>query len=403
MSEEKFVSDRWWVSPFNYAPDVRGQFNLPPEVKVHDATLRDGEQTPGVVFRREEKVKIARMLDALGVDRIEAGMPAVSREDAEAIREIVDLGLAARVMGFCRAMPADVDRCAACGVWGVVLEIASGEPKLKHQFGWSEEQVIEKSIAAIERAKEHGLHVTFFPFDTTRARLPFLQRLLEAVMVKARPDSVAVVDTTGSILPSAMKHLVREVKKVVDVPVEIHAHNDFGLGTATTLAAVEAGAEVVQACVNGLGERAGNTSLEEVVLGLKLLYGYDLKLRLGELAHLSQEVAAMARLPLARNKPVVGELPFTREIGLGMETLRRAPLAVFPFLPDMVGRQMRIVLGKKSGKESIRVKLAELGQEASDGQVEAILARVKELGEAKKGCLDEEEFHEIVAEVRASS
>ncbi|MFQ5896596.1 MAG: 3-hydroxy-3-methylglutaryl-CoA lyase, partial [Nitrospinota bacterium] len=236
----------WWVSPFNYHEEVRAGLSLPSRVALHDATLRDGEQTPGVVFRKEEKVAIARMLDEVGVDRIEAGMPAVSREDAEAIKEISSLGLRARVMVFSRAMPEDIDRAIECGVSGAVVEVPSGVPRLKYQYTkWSEKDIIERSVRAVSYAKDKGLFVNFFPFDTTRAELSFLKRLVGEVVERAKPDSVCVVDTTGSTLPRAMAFLVGELRREVDVPLEVHTHNDLGLGVASSLAAVEAGAEVV--------------------------------------------------------------------------------------------------------------------------------------------------------------
>ncbi|WP_338824107.1 2-phosphonomethylmalate synthase [Moorella humiferrea] len=397
--QEPWHHEKWWVSEYNFAAPVRNQLQLPEKIVVHDATLRDGEQTPGVVFRLEEKVAIARMLDELGVDRIEAGMPAVSEEDAQAIKEIVNSGLRAKIMAFSRAMPADIDRAVACGVWGIILEIPTGYPKLKYQFNWTEEEIIDKSIRAINYAHDRGLYVTYFPFDTTRARMDFLKRLFDEVMRKAKPDSIAVVDTTGSATPTAMGYLVREIKKMVSVPLEVHTHNDFGLGTATTLAAVEAGAEVVHGCINGLGERAGNTALEEVLLCLEALYGYKLQIELSKLAVISQKIAGMAGQPLAGNKPVVGTLPFTREIGLGMEVLQKSPLAIFPFLPETVGKKMEIVMGKKTGKGSVKVKLEEMGLKASEEEIEIIVQRVKAKGIAKKGILSQEEFEEIVNEV----
>ncbi|MHB8157463.1 MAG: LeuA family protein [Desulfocucumaceae bacterium] len=397
MKGEPWETDQWLTSQMNFLPEVREALSLPKKISVHDATLRDGEQTPGVVFRREEKVRIAQLLAELGVDRIEAGMPAVSREDYEAIKEIVNLKLPVKVMGFCRAMPSDIDKVAECGADGIILEIASGDPKIKHQFKWSEEKIIEKSIAAIKYAKESGLYVTYFPFDTTRARLPFLERLLKEVMNASPPDSIAVVDTTGSIIPRAMHYLVKFVKDIVNVPVEVHTHNDFGMGTATTLAAVEAGAEVVHVCANGLGERCGNTSLDEVVIALKTLYNYEMPgIKFEKLYSVAEEIAEIARMPISPNKAVVGPLAFTREIGLGMETLKTAPLAIFPFLPSFVGQDMRIVLGKKSGKESIRMKLNELNIKADDSQVDEMLVRVKDKGTQEKRCLTPDEFDQIV-------
>ena len=273
------VKDKWWTSPFNWEEDVRKDLSLPAKVEIHDATLRDGEQTPGVVFRKHEKVAIAKKLDEIGVDRIEAGMPAVSKEDMEAIKEISSLGLNAKIMTFSRAMPADIDRAIECGADGAVVEVPSGLPRLKYQYNWSQEDIIERSITAVKYAKDKGLFVNFFPFDTTRAEFDFLKRLVGEVAEKAKPDSLCVVDTTGCILPRAMGFLVGELGRLVDIPIEVHTHNDLGCGIATSLAAVEAGAQTVHVCANGLGERTGNASLEEMAVSLKTMLGVDTSIK----------------------------------------------------------------------------------------------------------------------------
>lgn len=396
---EKWIGEKWWVSEYNFHEELTDSFNLPKKIQFHDATLRDGEQTPGVVFRKDEKIRIAEMLSELGVDRVEAGMPAVSKEDAEAIKEICRRNLDAKIMVFSRALKEDIDRAVDCGVWGIVLEVPSGYPKLKHQFSWTEEELTERCIESINYAKSQGLFVNFFPFDTTRAQLPFLKRFLKTVTESSSPDSLAVIDTTGSIIPSAMRYLVREVKKVVNLPLEVHTHNDFGIGTATTMAAVEEGAEVVHGCINGLGERTGNTSLEELALNLKTLYGFDIRIKLDKLYEISQAVQEMSGKRLAENKPVVGILPFTREIGLGMKVLENYPLAIFPFLPSLVGQELKIVMGKKSGKESVQMKLDEAGLAATEEQVKDIVQATKKKGIAKKNILTAEEFLEVAREI----
>lgn len=396
---ERWIGEKWWVSEYNFHDEVRNTFSLPKKIQFHDATLRDGEQTPGVVFRKEEKIKIAQMLSDMGVHRIEAGMPAVSKEDAEAIKEIVKMKLDSKIYVFSRAMKEDIDRAIDCGVDGIVLEVPSGYPKLKHQFTWTEEELTERCINAINYAKENGLIVNFFPFDTTRAQLPFLQRFLKNVTENSSPDSVAIVDTTGSCTPSAMRYLVREVKKIVSLPLEVHTHNDFGMGTATTMAAVEEGVEVVHGCINGLGERTGNAALDEIALNLKLLYGFDIDINLEKLYEVSQEVQKMSGKKLAENKSVVGYLPFTREIGLGMKVLENYPLAIFPYLPELVGQKLKIVMGKKSGKESVAMKLQEAGLTATDEQIQEIVAATKKKGIEKKNTLTPEEFVELAKEI----
>lgn len=398
----KWWTENWWVSEYNYHDEVRKDFNLPEKVEIHDATLRDGEQTPGVVFTKDDKVRIAELLAEVGVDRIEAGMPAVSKADAEAIREISKRKLGPKIMVFCRAMKDDVDRAVDCGADGIVLEAPSSVPKLQYQFAnkWTEETLLEAVISTINYAKEQGLYVNYFPFDTTRADLNFLKRLLTRVTSNSKPDSITVVDTTGSITPMAMRYLVRQVKQVVSLPLEVHTHNDLGLGTATTFAAVEEGVQVVHSCVNGLGERTGNTALEEIALGLRVLYGIELpNFRFEKLKGLTAELERLSGKTLAQNKPVAGLLPFTREIGLGMKVLQDYPLAIFPFLPDFVGQQMKIVMGKKSGKESVEMKLEGAGLSATNEQIQEIVQATKDAGIAKRGWLEDDEFIQVAKKV----
>ncbi len=386
----------WWTSPFNFNKQDRRGGSVPSKVALHDATLRDGEQTPGVVFRKEEKIAIARMLDEVGIDRIEGGMPAVSQEDAEAITEISSLGLRAKVMVFSRAMPEDIDRAVQCGAWGSVIEVPSGLPRLKHQFKWGEDEIIERSVQAVSYAKDKGLFVNFFPYDTTRAELSFLKRLVGGVVERAGPDSVSVVDTTGCILPRAMGFLVNELRREIDIPIEVHTHNDLGLGIANALAAVEAGAQVIHTCVNGLGERCGNAALEEVAVSLKALMGVDLPIKFEKLSELSRMVEELSGVRLAANKPLMGDISFTRESGLGIDILMSEPRVGFSIHPNFVGRDFRIVLGKKSGKPSIEVKLKEMGIAATEEQMRVMLDRVKRRSIEKKTWLEEEEFEEIV-------
>src|SRR5580693_5289646 len=267
MSDKYFKEGQWWVSPYNFIPEVASTFQLPKKVEIHDATLRDGEQTPGVVFSVADKIAIAEKLDEVGVERIEAGMPAVSEQDFEAIKQISKLGLKAKIYTFARAMTADIDKAVECGAHGVIIEVPIGYPKLKYQFKWTWEDVLRKSVPVINYAKSHGLHAVYFPYDTTRAREEDLTNLLTRIMQEAPPDSIGVVDTMGCVLPEAMKYLVRLVKSLTNLPVEVHTHNDFGMAVATELAGVEAGAEVVHSCANGLGERTGNAALEELKIG----------------------------------------------------------------------------------------------------------------------------------------
>ena len=398
-----YKEDKYWVSPYNFHPEVTGELDLPEKVEIHDATLRDGEQTPGLVFSVEEKVAIAKKLDEVGIDRIEAGMPAVSPQDFEAIKQISALGLKAKIYTFARAMTADIDKAVECGADGVIIEVPIGYPKLKYQFNWTWEDVLKKSADVINYAKTKGLHAVFFPYDTTRAREDDLTNLLTGIMNESEPDSIGVVDTMGCATPEAIKYLVRKVADLTNLPVEIHTHNDFGTGVATELAAVTVGASCVHSCVGGLGERTGNAALEELILCLELLYGYETKYELAKLPELGALLADITGIPYALNKPILGERNFTRESGIGVNLVVEKPLAMFGTHPALTGRTGDIVLGKKSGKASITYKLDELGIEGvSDEQITELLAEVKKAGIAKKGILTDDEFRRILADVTQS-
>jgi isopropylmalate/homocitrate/citramalate synthase len=398
MKDQYFRDNEWWVSPYNFVPEVRNTFQLPKTVSIHDATLRDGEQTPGVVMSVKEKIAIAEKLDEIGVDRIEAGMPAVSEQDFQAIKEISKLGLKSKIYTFARAINADIDKALECGCHGVIIEVPIGYPKLKYQFKWTWEDVLRKSVPVINYAKSRGMHVVYFPYDTTRAREEDLSNVLTRIMQEAPPDSVGVVDTMGCILPEAMKFMVRMVKKLTNnLPVEVHTHNDFGMAVATELAGVEAGADCVHSCANGLGERTGNAALEELIVALHVLYGYDTKYNLAKLPELGELVSRISRFPIAANKPILGDRNFTRESGIGVDLVVKEPLAMFGTHPALTGRKGEVVLGKKSGKLSITYNLEKLGiTDADDEAIGEMLKRVKDKGIEKRGLLTDEEFREIV-------
>ena len=405
MTPEFHRDDRWWVSPFNVTDQVRRSFSLPARVQIHDATLRDGEQTPGVVFSVADKIAIAEALAAVGVDRIEAGMPAVSDDDFEAVRQITKLGLPSKIYTFVRAMAADIDKSLECGARGVILEIPIGYPKLLWQFKWTWEDVLRKSVEVVRYAKAHDLEVVYFPYDTTRAREEDLTNLLTRIVQDAPPDSVGIVDTMGCVLPDAMKYLVRLVKRLTNgLPVEVHTHNDFGMALATELAGVEAGAEVVHSCANGLGERTGNAALEELIVALHVLYGYETPYRLDRLPELGALVSRLSNRPIAMNKPILGAHNFTRESGIGVDLVVKKPLAMFGTHPALTGRSGEVVLGKKSGKASITYSLEQLGVAGvSDEAVGEMLRIVKERGIAKRALVTLEEFREIAERVLAGA
>jgi len=401
MKEGQWINENWWGSEFNFIEEVRGQFKLPKKIKFHDATLRDGEQMAGIVFRKDAKIKIAKILDSIGIDRIEAGMPAVSQEDFEAIREISKLGLKAMITVFSRAAVADIDKAVEAGAQGIILEVPSGYPRIKNQFpNWSYEDVKHKAIESVKYAKSKGLYVIFFPYDTTRAEIDFLETLYKEVVEKGKPDSVAIIDTIGCALPQTIFYLVKKVKSWVNVPVEVHTHNDFGMGLTTSLAGIEAGAEVVHGCLTGLGERTGNASLEQIIVASKVLLGMDVNIDFKKLYEACQKVSELSKVPIPINAPLIGDVAFAREIGLGTKLFHTAPTTLFPLNPAFLNRKPRVVLGKKSGKDSINIKLEELKLNVNEDQIATLLDQIKTFSIEKGSYLSDDEFVSIVNKLK---
>jgi isopropylmalate/homocitrate/citramalate synthase len=399
---KKWIGDGYWVSRYNYAQEYRSSIELPDRVEVHDATLRDGEQTPGVFMSKDQKVEIAQLLDTLGVERIEAGMPAVSTADFEAIKQISSMGLKARVYSFARAINEDIDAAKEAGADGVVIETPLSEPKMKYQFPkWTDKDVIEKSVATCAYAKSLGLDTVYFGYDTTRADPDLMDKVYTALLTEAKPDSIGIVDTVGCAIPNAVYHLIKRLRSKYDVKFEIHTHNDFGMGVASSFAALEAGAQVIHTCLNGLGERTGNASLEQIMMGLKILYGYDNDYRLDQIKSAAQQVAQITKKPILYNTPFTGEHTFSRESGIGVEFVKSNPIVMFAIDPAIVGNSGCIILGKGSGVKSVRTKMQELGvgRELSEDQERELLARIKKLAIQKESIVTDGEFLEMLGEL----
>jgi len=399
---KKGLAEKWWVSYLNFLDDVRKNFKMPEKVIVHDITLRDGEQQAGLVFNKEDKIKIARKLDEVGVHRIEVGMPAVSREDKEAVKAIAHEGLNAKIFCFARCMKRDVDLALECDVDGVEMEIPSSEHLIKYGYGWPLEKAIDLSIEATKYAAEQGLHVAFFTIDATRADLDWWFKIIEKVATEGHMDSLVLVDTFGVCTPEAIRYFTRKALERFDKPIEAHFHNDFGLAVANTLAAVCEGVEIVHTTVNGIGERMGNADLAEVALALEALYGVKLGLKYDKLYELSKLVERLSGVKMPPHKPVVGNGAFRVESGIiagwwaRLEEVNK-PLIMFPYKWDLVGQKgVKILLGKKSGRDSIIKRLKEMGQDPSKFDVDRILEEVKEESIKRKSPIPDEVFKEIL-------
>jgi len=401
--ESRFDKKYWKVSHYNFAEEVLSEMRLPSKITLHDCTLREGEQHPKVTFRKEEKIEIAKLLDEFGVQRIEAGMPVVSNEDKEAVREIAKMGLNAEIYAFCRCSIKDVEAALDCDVDGVVTEIPSNPEMIQKIYGWSYEKAVNLSIEATKYAHEHGLKVAFFTIDSTRAELNSFIKLIKTVEEQGHMDSLGLVDTFGVCHPRAIKHFIRLVQKEIDKPLEIHAHNDFGLAVANSLAAVEEGVPTVHTTVNGLGERAGNAPLEEIALALRVLYDFETDFNYKVLVKLSETVKKFSRVSADDYRPVVGKQIFWTESGIVSDWYLRGRdndlRLVYPFLPEFIGREPKLVLGKMSGKANILYKCEKLNISLTEEQINKLVELVKAKGLEKKDILTDEEFLKLVEEV----
>jgi isopropylmalate/homocitrate/citramalate synthase len=373
---------------------VNDAYRLGGSVGLYDTTLRDGEQTVGVVLDAEQKLEIARLLDELGVDRIEAGFPRVSPDDWEAVKLISAAGLRAQIWGFSRAVAADLEALVELGVPASVIESPISDLKL-NAIGVDRETMLDRITGAMRFAAEHGIHAAFFGVDSTRAEPDFYERVYRAA-VEAGAREVVVVDTLGIASPEAVAELVGRTVEWVGprVPVHFHGHNDFGLATASAVAAVRAGASWIQGTINGMGERAGNANLGEVALTLRALYGVESNLRLERVREASARVQELSGYALEPWKPVTGETLFRRESGAVASQFHDPP-SIEPYSSRLVAAERGIVLGKKSGLDSIRIKAEELGLEVSENRRAELLAQVKELGARKRGLVTDDEFRRL--------
>ncbi|MDX9851520.1 MAG: hypothetical protein RBT01_13510 [Anaerolineaceae bacterium] len=397
----EWTSKDYSVSPENYAVIEENKEWLSKKIKIHDVTLRDGEQQIGVGFRKEEKIAIAEKLAECGIHRIEAGMPATSKDDAEAIKQIVNKNLGPEIFAFCRSVLDDIKTAKDCGVHGVVVEIPSSEHMIQYSYQWTVEKAVDLVVNATNLAHELGLRVVLFTMDSTRARFDWLSNLILSVKKDGYFDSLALVDTQGVISPTACRKLVRNLKSIIDKPLEGHFHNDLGLANANSLAAMEEGVDIIHSTVLGMGPRAGQTATEQIVVALKLLYGIDAGIKIEKLNELAQLVSKFAPHQIPLNQPLIGDSLYKIESGIPASWWIRIkeehPLAFYGILPSLVGREeVSIVLGKGSGLPSIKYWLAKLGLDTNEELYPEILMRTKKLAVDKKGLVTGDEFSEIV-------
>jgi len=395
----------WYVSWHNFEgldlPEKRS-------FTVHDTTLRDGEQQAGILFNTEEKIEIAKALSRLGVDRIEAGMVAVSEEDRQAIREIVDLGLDSEIWTIARSIPQDVTYAIESGVSGVGVIILANEQYCEI-FGWTLDSALEKAFIATELAKTAGLKTTLLIADSTRMARERLEHIVTTATSSGLFDALALMDTFGALSPVGTRHLLETVRGATDLEIELHPHNDFGLGTANALAGLESGATVIHTSVLGLGERVGNTALEELAVAAPLLYGFEHKLDLRWIQDVADLVRKHARITISPNKPVVGPSFSQIESGTVASEFARWSAQgrdlqwLFPFVPRLVGGPgVELVIGKGSGLANVEAALDRVGLQMPDEGKRELLERAKDKAIQLHRLLTDEEFSALANDIAGS-
>ena len=400
-----WMTDKWYTSPWNFAPEVRDAMNLPKKIKIHDVSLRDGEQQSGLIFNTEQKVAIAERLAELGVHRIEAGMPAVSPQDEAAIREIVKRNMGPEIFAFCRCAKEDVKRAADCGVTGVIVEIPSSEHMVKNAYKWTMEKAIDLSISATAYAKELGLYTVFFPIDASRADIDWFLQMIKKVETEGHMDALAMVDTMGALAPSAIPYLIKKVKEQINKPIEAHFHDDVGMGAANTVLALASGAEVAHTTISSIGERAGNAAYEDVAITLLTMYGIDLGLRYDKIYETSVMLQEMSGFKIPQNRGIVGPDIFNIESGIIADWYKNAfkehPLELSPYRASLTGHpDWQIVIGKNSGAPTVHIHCEKLGIKTDDAdKVKEVVRLIKEKAYQKAGLLSIGEFEEIARRV----
>jgi isopropylmalate/homocitrate/citramalate synthase len=407
LPAQRWHTDLWFTSPWNHEADVQSEIDFSPKLQIHDVTLRDGEQQAGVEFSADDKKHIAEALAAAGVQRIEAGLPAVSPEDERAVREIAAMGLPSEIYAFSRCMLDDVKRAVECGVEGVVMEIPSSRHLIELGYRWSVERAIELSVEATTYAHDQGLKVSFFPIDATRGSITEYLDLVSAVADSGHMDALVLVDTFGVLTPHAVGRFVRESRDRLNVPLETHFHMDYGLGVANSLVAAAMGVETIQVTVSGIGERAGNVPLEELGVALRTLYDIDVGLRLEHFTGLAKLVERLSGVPQPTNRPVTGDRLFDIESGIITTWFRNVRdtdvTEVLPYHPSLVGQTgPRVVFGKGSGLDSVVEGLEQCGLTATDEERQEILVQVKAASLARRDTIGIEAFRQIAERVVAT-
>lgn len=359
-------------------------------ILIVDTTLRDGEQTAGVVFANHEKIRIAKLLDELGVDQIEAGIPVMGGDEQESIKKIVDLKLNASIMGWNRAVISDIEESLRCGVDAVAISISTSDIHIKYKLQSTREDVLERMVKATEFAKKEGAYISVNAEDASRSDMEFLKQFASEAK-KAGANRLRYCDTVGIMDPFTIYDQIKELKDAAGIDIEMHTHNDFGMATANALGGIKAGANWVGVTMNGLGERAGNAALEEIVMALKQLWKINLGFNTERFKEVAEYVSKASGRELPAWKAIVGSNMFAHESGIHADGAIKNPMTYEAFCPEDVGLQRQIVIGKHSGSRAVLLKFKEYGIDLDDKEAASLLAKIRaEAVDLKRSLFDKE-------------
>ncbi|MBU3105745.1 homocitrate synthase [Clostridium gasigenes] len=369
------------------------------KIYIVDTTLRDGEQTAGVVFANQEKVTIASMLSDVGVDQLEVGIPAMGGDEKEAIKEIVKRNKKSSIMAWNRAVIKDIEQSIDCGVDAVAISISVSDIHIKHKLKTSRAWVLESMVTAVEYAKKNGLYVSVNGEDASRADRDFLVEFIN-IAKAAGADRFRYCDTVGIMQPFKIREDINYLFEKTGFDIEMHTHNDFGMATANAIGGLMGGATHVGVTVNGLGERAGNAALEEVLMALMFVYDYKGDIDTKMFREVSEYVSRASGRILPVWKAIVGDNMFAHESGIHADGAIKNPKNYEAFDPDIVGAQRQIVIGKHSGRAGIINKFKEYGIELDSESSQVILEMVRESSVRVKRTLFDKELVEIYKEYK---
>ncbi len=403
---ENFENGKWWVSPLNYEPEVIRDFRNR-KVQIHDATLRDGEQTVGVAFSPEERVAIAEQLSGIGIHRIEIGMPPASPEILEGMKRIVKRNLKSEPVAFVRTIKKDIDMALEAGVKTAILEHIMNPYATESAYKLAKEEVVDRLISTVNYSNEKGLKTIFMGWDLTRGDdWDFVKDVYTKLAKETKLAGLVAVDTVGCASPRAVGFICRKLREwLPNVPLEFHTHNEFGTAVGCVLEAVANGASVIHTAFNGLGDRTGNVATEEVVMSLELLAGIKTGIKLDGIAGVSLAVENISRRVLPGNKPIVGRDLNKLETGIAADLHRKfkdagIDVTIQAFVPEVVGQEpYHLVMGKNSGAATIEFYLDKYGLKATEDQVKEITDRVKWTGRVQHTLLTDAQFLKICRDV----